>query len=151
MADSNDGETDAGSQVAPMEPAQTATQDGSPDLVAWVRTTLESPEHRPNWMSTSSGDDAAQIAALPAGEDKSEVEHQSESSDRRLIYVDYSTPAVLSHSETITIHCNLREAITAWLLLPNGTKEDASITTSGNGESRYQGWEIYRLWGRWDS
>ena len=47
MADSNDDETDLGSLPVPVVPAQTVTQDGSPDLVAWVRTTLEGPELHP--------------------------------------------------------------------------------------------------------
>lgn len=150
MANPNDGEIDAGSPPASEVPAQSVTPDGSPDLVAWVRTTLESPDGHPKQMPSSAGDDAAQIAT-PLGGGERQAENRSEQSDTSFIYVDYSAPATLSYSETVQIYRNLREAITAWLALPNEIKSDASITTNENGELRYRGWEIYRLWGRWDS
>jgi hypothetical protein len=144
--DSNDDETNSGSLPVPVVPAQTVTHDGSPDLVARVRTTLEGPELHP-----LTRDDTDQVTAPLAGRAESEVERHSGSSGMSFIYVDYSVPAVLSYSETVTIHPNLREAIAAWLSLPNDLKRDALITTNENGEARYQGWEIYRLWGHWDS
>lgn len=95
---------------------------------------------------------SAQITAPPADGAKAKLNTNLMRRQREaFIYVDYSTPAVLSYSETVTIHRNLQEAITAWLALPNDFKIDALITTNENGESRHQGWEIYRLWGRWDS
>jgi len=52
----------------------------------------------------------------------------------------------------MAIYLTLREAIAAWLALPNEIKKDASIKTDENsGGSRYQGWEIYRLWEHWNS
>jgi hypothetical protein len=151
MTGHSDGEDNAGSRSVAAVPAAAATSDGSPDLVAWVRRTLESPEERPGRVSSSAEDDAGQRTTAVAGSERTTVEDQPEPSGTSLIYVEYSTPAVLNYSETATIHRNLREAIIAWLALPNGIKKSASITTGQNGEARYQGWEIYRLWERSDS
>lgn len=147
MASSNDGEIDARFQSGPLVPAQTVISDGLPDLSALAPTILESTEVHSNWLPSSTGDDAAQIVARRA----SEVEKQPVLSDTRVIYVDYAVPATLSYSETVVIYLTLREAITAWLALSNEVKKDASITTNENGGARYTGWEIYRLWGRWDT
>lgn len=77
------------------------------------------------------------------------IEAQPAPSDT--IYVDYSVPATLRYSETMAFYLTLREAITAWLALSNEGNKVASITTNEGSGAQYQGWEIYRLWGRWDS
>jgi len=94
--DSNDDETNSGSLPVPVVPAQTVTHDGSPDLVARVRTTLEGPELHP-----LTRDDTDQVTAPLAGRGESEVERHSGSSGMSFIYVDYSVPAVLSYSERL--------------------------------------------------
>lgn len=94
-------------------------------------------------------DGAAQIALSHDTEDA--TEHQAKSSDADLIYVDYATSATLRYSETMLFYLTLSEAIAAWLALPNDVKRIASITTNEIGGARYEGWEIYRLWGHWNS
>lgn len=120
--------------------AQAAVSNGAPDL-ADLTSTSESPQAAPS-PPVESPASAAEIKA----------EEQQQPSDTSMLYVDYSKPATLRSSETMAFYLTLREAITAWLGLPNEIKKDASITTTAEGgSSSYQGWEIYRLWGRWDA
>jgi hypothetical protein len=69
--------------------------------------------------------------------------------DMSAIFVDKSAPATLCYSEASVNYPSLSAAITAWLALQPLVKRDASIiTTQENRQTRYVGWEIYRLWGR---
>ena len=99
------------------------------------------------WISSATGHDADQTAARLTGEGEKPTRAPDTTS---MIYVDYSVPATLRYAETTVSYSSLREATTAWLALPNEIKKEASITTNENG-GVYCGWEIYRLWGRWDS
>lgn len=152
MTDSNDGNA-----VSKSEPVPT---NGLSNLTELTLTTPESPQEtlRPfgddptlsHGMPFSADDYLAQ-GTLNGGTEN-DAKKQSDPADVSLIYVDYSVPAVLRYSETMAIHLTLREAIAAWLALPNEIKKDALITTAENGgDSRYRGWEIYRLWGHWSS
>jgi hypothetical protein len=81
---------------------------------------------------------------------ESEIGKQAESSGTSMIYVDYSAPATLHYSGTSASHPTLREAVIAWQTLPHEVKRDASIQSDMDG-ALYRGWEVYRLWGRWES
>jgi hypothetical protein len=124
-------------QVSPV-PTQAAASNGAPDL-ADLAPTFESLQAAPSPPVES-----------PASTAEIEAENQQQPSDTSMLYVDYSEPASLRSSETMAFYLTLREAIAAWLALPNEIKKDASITTTKSGTS-YHGWEIYRLWGRWDA
>lgn len=74
-----------------------------------------------------------------------EIERRAEQSSP--IYVDDSAPAMLCYSEKSVSYPTLREAITAWQALPHDVKRVTSIQSDSDG-ARYEGWAIYRLWGR---
>ncbi len=137
MAD--DSDVDVAVQVSP-DSTQAVVSNGPPDLADFV-STFEPSQAAPSPPVES-----------PASTAEIEAEKQQQPSDTSMLYVDYSEPASLRSSETMAFYLTLREAITAWLALPNEIKKDASITTTNEGRSSsYQGWEIYRLWGRWDT
>jgi hypothetical protein len=148
MTDSNGGN-------AKSEPVLT---NGPSHLTELALTTPENPQETPppfgdhtlsHGMPFSADDYLAQ-GTLNGGTEN-DAKKQPDPADASLIYVDYSVPAVLRYSETMAIYLTLREAIAAWLALPNEIKKDALITTAENGgDSRYRGWEIYRLWGHWN-
>jgi hypothetical protein len=134
MAD--DSDVDVAVQVSPGS-TQAVVSNGPPDLADL--STLEPSQAAPSPPVKS-----------PAGVAEIEAEKQQQPSDTDMFYVDYSEPAALRSSGTMAFHLTLREAIAAWLALPNEIKKGASITTT-EGSRSYQGWEIYRLWGRWDA
>jgi len=147
-------------------PVQTGTElsveFGIPTDPASTSMTRESPQEPPLVMPSvvefspshgtppSIGDDAGKTIAGFSSGTENETEQQPKPSEASTIYVDYSVPATLRYSETSVFYLTLREAITAWLALPNETKKDASIATNENSGAHYYGWEIYRLWGRWN-
>ena len=88
------------------------------------------------------------IETTDTGGAEDEPENQLGSHSRSLIYVDGSVPATLCLSGDSVSYATLREAVTAWLALPQEIKKDASIITAGDDGAHYRGWDIYRLWQR---
>lgn len=63
-----------------------------------------------------------------------------------IIHIDNAdVPASLLRRGKATPHATLREAISAWLALPDDLQRETSVKVDGEGGELYRPWEIHRI------